>query len=150
MKQVLAITALLFFVSSCDSGVQKYQKNSQKEKVYNGAYCYMRVEKNLDTSIIVLNIDRDNVTGEIIYSTKDTSGSLGKMKGTKEQNVITADWFMQQGDKYYKIPVAFKLEDSILWQKPTSVDDSGNAYVPDYGQFNTRFDEVSCLNVELK
>ena len=171
MKKYLVIPALLVFMS-CNAGtvenggkdedateitappadtladaVYEAAKEGEKKAPPPDTFCYVATEgeHNEVINAVRLIIDNNNkVTGELKYITQGEKPAQGQIIGTIKNGIITADWTFIKEKNYYKIPVAFKMTKTSVLQKPSAVNDKGEAYIPEDGDYSYEFPKVGC------
>ncbi|HEY9178468.1 MAG TPA: hypothetical protein VIN07_12290 [Flavipsychrobacter sp.] len=120
------------------------KENKKKAKADTFCYVISDGENNENINAIKLIVNGDNVAGELKYITANEPPAAGKLDGTIKDGIITANWtFVKQGN-YYKIPVAFKMTKSAVFQKPSAVNADGQAYIPEEGEYSYEFPLVDC------
>lgn len=109
-------------------------------------FCYVISdgEANENINAVKLVITGDKVTGELKYITANEPPAAGKLEGTIKDGIITADWMFVKGGNFYKIPVAFKMTKNAVFQKPSAVNQDGQAYIPEEGEYEYEFPLVNC------
>ena len=170
MKKYLVIPALLVFMS-CNAGTgantenkagatnpeanadtlanavfEEAAKEEEKKAPPPDTFCYVATEGNNNEVInaVRLIIDSNKVTGELKYITQGEKPAKGQITGTIKNGIITADWTFIKETNYYKIPVAFKMTKTAIFQKPSAVNDKGEAYIPEDGEYSYEFPKVGC------
>lgn len=108
--------------------------------------CYVLVEGESNKNINAVRTIRvgDKITGELKYITFGEKPAVGQLAGTIKDGIITADWTFIRDNNFYKVPVAFKVTKTALLQKPTAVNDDGQPYVPEDGEYSYEFKRVGC------
>ncbi|NCD69667.1 hypothetical protein [Mucilaginibacter agri] len=82
--------------------------------------CFLRTEgkNNKDSTSIELVIKGSEVTGQMNWLPYQKDSRKGTLKGTKTGDIIAAQWsFMQEGMQD-TLNLKFKLQDTLLMQKP--------------------------------
>lgn len=171
MKKYLVIPALLVFMS-CNAGTvenggkdeaatelkaspadtlanaifEEASKEGEKKAPPPDTFCYVATEgeQNEIINAVRLIIDSNKVTGELKYITLGEKPAQGQLTGTIKNGIITADWTFIKEKNYYKIPVAFKMTKTSVLQKPSAVNDKGEAYIPEDGEYSYEFPKVGC------
>ena len=123
----------------------KGDKESKKEAKAD-TFCYVISdgENNENINAVKLVIKGDKVTGELKYITANEPPASGQLNGTIKDGIITADWTFVKQSNYYKIPVAFKMTKNAVFQKPSAVNQDGQAYIPEDGEYSYEFPRVDC------
>lgn len=128
------------------SGAEAKGDKEDKKKSKADTFCYVISdgENNENINAIKLIINGDKVSGELKYITADEPPAAGQLSGTIKDGIITADWTFVKQSNYYKIPVAFKMGNKSIFQKPSAVNQDGQAYIPEEGDYSYEFPLVSC------
>ena len=171
MKNYLLIPAVLLF-TSCNAGTTEGDKTkatedfaasyvaedtladaifeeAAKEKEKTPApdtTCYVLTEGEGNRNVNAVRIVQigDKITGELKYITFGEKPTAGQLAGTIKDGIITADWTFINDSKYFKVPVSFKVTKTALLQKPTAVNDEGQPYIPEDGEYSYEFQKVGC------
>lgn len=123
----------------------KGDKDDKKEAKAD-TFCYVMSdgENNENINAVKLIIKGDKVTGELKYITANEPPAVGQLNGTIKDGIITADWTFVKQSNYYKVPVAFKMTNKAIFQKPSAVNQDGQAYIPEEGEYSYEFPLVNC------
>lgn len=118
----------------------------RKKEAKADTFCYVISdgENNENINAVKLVIKGDKVTGELKYITANEPPAAGQLNGTIKDGIITADWTFVKQSNYYKIPVAFKMTKNAVFQKPSAVNQDGQAYIPEDGEYSYEFPRVDC------
>jgi hypothetical protein len=105
-----------------------------------------------DVSEVQLIILGDDVTGEYHWHPFQKDGGHGTLKGTKKDNLITADWsYTIEGAKQVE-EVVFKMEGDKLMKAEGALDDkSGRLVIKDKSKmtFPEVFNKADCSSIKL-
>ncbi len=171
MKGLLLIPGILLF-TACNAGTTDNEHSAIKEdfEVSNVAEdtladaifeeaakekekaptpdttCYVLTEGEGNRNVNAVRIIQlgDKITGELKYITFGEKPAAGQLEGTIKDGIITADWTFINDSKYFKVPVSFKVTKKALLQKPTAVNDEGQPYIPEDGEYTYEFLKVGC------
>lgn len=118
----------------------------EDEKVVKAdTFCYIATsEDNSSINAVRFVIAGDKVSGELKYIINGEQPAEGKLIGTIKNNIITADWTFVKDKGYYKVPVAFKISPTKAMQKPSAVNEKGEAYIPEEGDYTYEFPRADC------
>lgn len=127
-------------------GAEAKGDKEDKKKSKTDTFCYVISdgENNENINAIKIIINGDKITGELKYITANEPPAAGQLNGTIKDGIITADWTFVKQSNYYKIPVAFKMTNKAIFQKPSAVNADGQAYIPEEGEFSYEFPLVNC------
>jgi hypothetical protein len=113
--------------------------------------CFVQKFKK-DISEIQLIVAGDDVTGEYHWHPYQKDGGHGTLKGTKKDNMITADWnYTIEGANQIE-EVVFKMEGEKLMQGQGELDEkSGRLVIKDKSKikFSEIFNKVNCSIIKL-
>jgi hypothetical protein len=113
--------------------------------------CFVQKLKK-DISEIQLVIAGNDVTGEYHWHPYQKDGGHGTLKGTKKDNMITADWsYTIEGSNQIE-EVVFKMEgDKLLKAAGALEDKSGRLVIKDMTKvkFSEVFNKVNCSTIKL-
>lgn len=171
MKRYFIVAAVFAFVS-CDANTRTQQSiettevtgdtqdifadlvretegpgdGKDKKQAKADTFCYVLSdgENNENINAVKLVISGGKVTGELKYLTQGEPPAAGQLNGTIKNGIITADWTFVKQSNYYKVPVAFKMTNKAIFQKPSAVNQDGQAYIPEEGEYSYEFPLVNC------
>lgn len=113
--------------------------------------CFVQKFKK-DISEIQLIMAGDDVTGEYHWHPYQKDGGHGTLKGTKKDNMITADWsYMIEGSNQIE-EVMFKMEGDKLMKAEGELDDkTGRLVIKDKSKvkFSEVFNKADCSTIKL-
>lgn len=116
-----------------------------KKAVKADTFCYIATSPdNSSINAVRFVIAGDKVSGELKYIINGEKPAEGKLIGTIKNNIITADWTFIKDQNFYKVPVAFKISPAKAMQKPSAVNEKGEAYIPEEGDYTYEFPRASC------
>lgn len=128
-----------------------YQQATQQQLTVPNpdTFCYMMSEgenkENTNAIKLIIMPDGKTIAGELLYLAKGQPPAAGKLKGTVKDKIVTADWtFIKQDTLFYSVPVAFKMTDNAIYQKPSALDNEGTPYLPKDGEYSYKFNKVDC------
>ncbi|WP_146905796.1 hypothetical protein [Adhaeribacter aerolatus] len=112
--------------------------------------CFQQVSggQKRDTAWVHLNIKNAKVTGTYSYLPFEKDSRRGTLRGTKNNDIITATWtFMQEGQTD-SLPVQFRVTLNTLQQKPYSYHPStGREYLADSAKFMLVYEKLDCAEL---
>lgn len=113
--------------------------------------CFVQKFKK-DISEIQLIMAGDDVTGEYHWHPYQKDGGHGTLKGTKKDNMITADWsYTIEGSNQIE-EVMFKMEGDKLMKAEGELDDkTGRLVIKDKSKvkFSEVFNKADCSTIKL-
>lgn len=117
-------------------------------EVSDGSYCYLKTEGR-DTTSIQLNINENDVTGEMNWRPYEKDGGYGTLQGTRTGDEIKAIWsYMIEGSNQTE-EVYFKMHGDHLMRKVGELEDpnfDGNLKLkdPDAATYSEMYMKVDC------
>lgn len=153
MKFLTFFTGIIILFSACNN-VKTSDSSSNTEVPPNDSLssatlnmCFLHVEgnRNQDTSLIHLILNKSDVTGRYDHLPYEKDSRKGIIKAVKTGDEIIGVWIFSQEGMQDSLDVAFKLQDSILLQKPFSVDlSTGRQVLKDTSDYSIQYQKQSC------
>jgi hypothetical protein len=122
------------------------QEPAQPATVMPGAkdYCFRRVTGK-DTFRVHLHVEDGTVSGNMDNIPDQKDARRGNITGVISGDEIKAVWHFQQEGMNDSIPIAFKLKEEALMQRPSVVNPSSGREEPDTkADYTISIPKVSC------
>lgn len=112
-------------------------------------FCYVMREgdnnKNVNAVKLIIRPTDNKLIGELVYMVPGEPVARGALEGSINNNIIKANWtFIKNDTNWYRVPVEFKRTGNAVLQKPSAIDENGQPYVPEDGEYSFQFDLVDC------
>ena len=153
MKFLAFFTSILLLFSACNNA-NTSNNTSNTEMNHTDSLssdsldiCFQHVEgnRNQDTSYIHLILNQSEVKGQYNHMPYENDSRKGTLKAVKTGSEIKGVWIFSQEGMQDSLDVAFELQDSVLLQKPFSVDMStGRQVLRDTSDYSIRYTKLKC------
>jgi hypothetical protein len=108
------------------AGVSEPVSEAPEEQQAATERCFLRTEglQNQDTTFISLNLDGEEVSGEMRWVPFEKDARRGTLSGKRSDSTITATWTYMQEGMTDSLQVQFVLEGDRLVQKSADTKDA--------------------------
>lgn len=151
MKNIVISASIIAILSSCGNNQNTATTQDASAKVNQGKkespVCFRRLQgqKNQDTTLLKLEFEGQLVSGTFNHIPFEKDSRKGILMGSREGDVIKANWYYMQEGMEDTLEVEFKLLGAELLQKTYAYDqNTGSEVLTDTSSFAIRFEKVNC------
>ncbi|MCD6064153.1 MAG: hypothetical protein K0R82_2064 [Flavipsychrobacter sp.] len=101
-----------------------------------------------DTKSLKLVMQGDEVTGVLMYLPHQKDARFGRIRGSRDGDIMFGTWYYEQEGMKDSVGVSFKRDGSDILQQPSSFNEkTGKEYLNTSAPYSIRYSRTDCSNL---